>query len=125
MKYRIDTKQINGYEYITGCTLVSESDCVDIATRYLIDEPVNVADDNRRLQYAIINGLITHFPQEYSEKELAEKELRKLKAYLTDTDYIYLKCMELDLDPTYVYPDIVSKRKEARARIQELQDFDK
>ncbi len=52
-------------------------------------------------------------------------ELSTLKSYLADTDYIYPKCMELDLDPTYVYPDIVSKRKEARQRIQELQDFDK
>lgn len=52
-------------------------------------------------------------------------EIASLKSYLASTDYIYPKCMELDLDPTYVYPDIVSKRKEARQRIQELQDFDK
>jgi hypothetical protein len=52
-------------------------------------------------------------------------ELSTLKAYLADTDYIYPKCMELDLDVNSVYPDIVSKRKEARQRIQELQDFDK
>jgi hypothetical protein len=52
-------------------------------------------------------------------------ELSTLKAYLADTDYIYPKCLELGLDVTTEYADIVSKRKEARARIQELQDFDK
>lgn len=60
-----------------------------------------------------------------SQEELDAREIAQLKAYLSSTDYIYPKCMELDLDPTYVYPDIVSKRKEARQRIQELQDFDK
>jgi hypothetical protein len=29
--------------------------------------------------------------------------------------------LELDLDVTYVYPDIIQKRKDARIRIQELE----
>ena len=55
-----------------------------------------------------------------TEEELNTTEIAMLKAYLTSTDYIYPKCLELDLDVTYVYPDIVQKRKEARQRIQTL-----
>lgn len=49
-------------------------------------------------------------------------EITSLKTYLSQTDYIYPKCQELDLDVTYVYPDVVQKRKDARLRIQELEN---
>lgn len=64
-------------------------------------------------------------PPSLSQSELDAQEIATLKAYLSSTDYIYPKCLELGLDVTTEYADIVSKRKEARARIQELQDFDK
>ena len=64
-------------------------------------------------------------PPDPTQEGLDAREIAQLKAYLADTDYIYPKCLELGLDVTTEYADIVSKRKEARARIQELQDFDK
>lgn len=55
-------------------------------------------------------------------KKASLTEIATLKSYLSSTDYIYPKCQELDLDVTYVYPDLVQKRKDARLRIQELED---
>ena len=48
-------------------------------------------------------------------------EISKLKSYLTSTDYIYPKCLELALDVDVVYADVVAQRKLARNRIQELE----
>jgi hypothetical protein len=48
-------------------------------------------------------------------------EITSLKAYLSSTDYIYPKCLELGLDVNIEYADTVAKRKAARARIQELE----
>ena len=57
-----------------------------------------------------------------TQAELDAQEIASLKTYLSQTDYIYPKCQELDLDVTYVYPDVVQKRKEVRLRIQELEN---
>ena len=48
-------------------------------------------------------------------------EITSLKTYLSSTDYIYPKCLELGLDVNIEYADKVAQRKEARARIQELE----
>ena len=56
-----------------------------------------------------------------TEEELNTTEIATLKAYLTSTDYIYPKCLELDLDVDVVYADIVAQRKLARTSIQELE----
>lgn len=56
------------------------------------------------------------------EAEEAHKtEIASLKAYLSSTDYIYPKCLELGLDVNIEYADTVAQRKAARARIQELE----
>jgi hypothetical protein len=64
--------------------------------------------------------MLLGYEQIEAEKTILS-ELATLKAYLSDTDYIYPKCLELDLDVTYVYSDVVQKRKEARQRIQTLE----
>jgi hypothetical protein len=56
-----------------------------------------------------------------TQAELYAQEIASLKTYLSQTDYIYPKCQELGLDVTYVYPDVIQKRKDARIRIQELE----
>ena len=48
-------------------------------------------------------------------------EIAILKAYLSSTDYIYPKCLELGLDVNIEYAEVVQRRKEARIRIQELE----
>ena len=57
-----------------------------------------------------------------TQAELDAQEISTLKTYLSQTDYIYPKCQELDLDVTYVYLDVVAQRKAARLRIQELEN---
>ena len=48
-------------------------------------------------------------------------EIATLKSYLSATDYIYPKCLELGLDVNIEYAEVVQRRKEARIRIQELE----
>lgn len=61
---------------------------------------------------------------EYNQLHLEEQikeEIVQLKNFLTETDYIYSKCLELGLDVNIEYESIVQDRKTARARIQELE----
>ena len=50
-----------------------------------------------------------------------DDEILQLKTFLTETDYIYPKCLELGLDVDVEYADVVAQRKLARTRIQELE----
>lgn len=61
-------------------------------------------------------------PRQPSEKELATREIQELKQYLSDTDYTVIKCQELGLNYANTYPDIAVARKEARVRINELEN---
>lgn len=60
-------------------------------------------------------------PPAPSQSELDAREIASLKSYLSSTDYIYPKCLELGLDVDIEYADVVSQRKSARTRIQELE----
>ena len=58
-----------------------------------------------------------------------EWEIKKLKRYLSDTDYIITKLNEAKIEDENLfnslkteYSDILTKRKEARARINELEN---
>ena len=61
-------------------------------------------------------------PPSPSQSELDAMEIASLKAYLSSTDYIYPKCLELGLDVNMQYADTVAERIAARTRIQELED---
>lgn len=50
-----------------------------------------------------------------------DDEILQLKTFLTETDYIYPKCLELGFDVDVEYADVVAQRKLARTRIQELE----
>ena len=50
-----------------------------------------------------------------------QEEIAKLKDYLNDTDYIWNAIKEGAHDEEY-YKEIIEKRKEARARIRELEN---
>ena len=61
---------------------------------------------------------------EYNQLHLEgqiKEEIVQLKNFLTSTDYIYPKCLELGLDVNIEYADTVAQRKVARVRIQELE----
>ena len=58
-----------------------------------------------------------------------EWEIKKLKRYLNDTDYVITKLNEAKIEDEELfnslkteYSDILTKRKEARARINELEN---
>lgn len=50
-----------------------------------------------------------------------DDEILQLKTFLTETDYIYPKCLKLGFDVDVEYADVVAQRKLARTRIQELE----
>jgi len=61
-----------------------------------------------------------------TEQELAEREIAELKQFLADTDYIANKLIEAIDDAELSdlkekYADVLRRRREARARINELE----
>ena len=57
---------------------------------------------------------------EPTHEELIQREIWQLKQYLQETDYIVIKIAEGE-EPTAEALAIISKRKEARSRINELE----
>ena len=83
---------------------------------YLNGEIQEVLDEN------VINTI------EYKNIQ-KEWEIKKLKRYLSDTDYVITKLNEAKIEDENLfnslkteYSDILTKRKEARARINELEN---
>lgn len=83
---------------------------------YLNGEIQEVLDEN------VINTI------EYKNIQ-KEWEIKKLKRYLSDTDYVITKLNEAKIEDEELfnslkteYSDILTKRKEARARINELEN---
>ena len=83
---------------------------------YLNGEIQEVLDEN------VINTI------EYKNIQ-KEWEIKKLKRYLSDTDYVITKLNEAKIEDEELfnslkneYSDILAKRKEARARINELEN---
>lgn len=58
----------------------------------------------------------------YTEEQLKEMEIDKLKIYLASTDYCVIKCMDIGESMNNLYPEIQKKRAEARLRINELEE---
>ena len=54
-------------------------------------------------------------------EETPEMEIRRMKSYLSTTDYCVIKCMEMGVSPSSLYPEVMAKRAEARKRINELE----
>jgi len=85
---------------------------IDPCNKYSIEEVRDYLLDNPEMLLDL----------EAIESEKARlAEITSLKAYLSSTDYIYPKCLELGLDVNIEYADTVAQRKAARARIQELE----
>ena len=57
---------------------------------------------------------------EPTHEELIQREIWQLKQYLQETDYVVIKITEGE-EPTAEALTIISKRKEARSRINELE----
>lgn len=74
------------------------------------------------LEHDEIENILVY--REFTEKEKAEREILSLKAYLSETDWVVVKCMEMGLIPATAYPEITTKRAEARARINTLEEIE-
>ena len=57
---------------------------------------------------------------EPTQEELNQQEIRTLKDFLSKTDYVVIKITEGE-EPTAEMLEVISKRKQARARINELE----
>lgn len=55
------------------------------------------------------------------QKEDSKKEIQNLKSYLKETDWIVVKCMEVEISVREKYPEIHMQRQFARNRINELE----
>ena len=76
----------------------------------------------------IVNDPNTNRPMlvpypEPTKEEKAQQEIQNLKQYLSETDYMAIKCGELGLAMAEEYPVEYQKRKDARARINELEQL--
>ena len=84
-------------------------------------------DPHNAYTIAQVEAYLAEHPEHLLDAEAIEaerqkqQELSSLKTYLADTDYIYPKCLELGLDVNTEYAEVVEQRKNARARIQELE----
>lgn len=65
-------------------------------------------------EYQVVKNL------EPTPEEIIDQEIQQLKQYLQETDYIVIKITEGE-EPTAEALAIISRRKEARARINELE----
>ena len=79
-------------------------------------------------ELCIVDDLEVINSQEYKDM-LKENEIDSLKQYLSETDYIITKLNEAKIEDENLfnslkteYSDILTKRKEARARINELEN---
>lgn len=57
---------------------------------------------------------------EPTQEELIQQEIRNLKDFLSKTDYVVIKIAEGE-EPTAEMLEVIYKRKQARARINELE----
>ena len=94
---------------------------------YTFDENGNEEFRNKKIEEL---GLISVTDEEIAEireqkdidNQVAEKkELNTLLSYLSETDWVVVKCYELGLTVSEEYPDIYALRVAARTQINELQ----
>jgi len=89
--------------------------------------PVSELDENCIYTIEQVETYLSEYPEALLDMEMIEEErartqeITQLKSYLTSTDYIYPKCIELGLDVNTEYAEVVEQRKTTRARIQELE----
>lgn len=55
-------------------------------------------------------------------EDATQREIDELQAYLDETDYKVIKCLELGLDIDKEYPGVRTSRQNARVRIRALRD---
>ena len=117
-QYYYGTKDGENYWFYTEKTELTEIVKVFSNDEYwaLIDEANNTNCTIERGS----DGLPTLVSVTLTEEEETEIEINNLKQYLQETDYVVIKIAE-GAATTDEYADIITKRQEARAKINELE----
>lgn len=87
-----------------------------------MEDPYNAyeIEDVRVYCEANPDKVLTEHPKKLEEQN--KVEVKRLKQYLKDTDYAVIKCSEQGLDIETEYPNLKTKRQNARYRINELEE---
>ena len=112
MKFIVHTEN----DYVVSLELSTSKDAIEI--------PDEVYNSNDLTCYKFIDGKFTFDDvkkAELEQKAKDQEEINQLKAYLNSTDYIWNSIKEGGRTEEY-YAEVITKRKEARKRIQELED---
>lgn len=85
------------------------------------EDPDNLYDIDEVRAYCLANPskVLTKHPLE--DKIMYQMEIDSLKEYLYRTDYVVIKSVEEGTSARDSYAGVIEKRKEARARINELE----
>lgn len=88
-----------------------------------MEDPHNAYEIENIRTYCKANPdkVLTEHPKKLEEQNKAEVE--RLKQYLRDTDYAVIKCSEQGLNIETEYPNLKTKRQNARYRINELEEL--
>lgn len=99
--------------------------CLELSTKpEAIEIPDEVYNSQDLICYKFIDGKFTFDESKKAkleQKAKDEEEINQLKTYLNQTDYIWNSIREGGRTEEY-YADVIEKRKEARKRIQELEN---
>lgn len=87
MKYKLTTKIINNLEYVVSCTSIFENDMKNVDPKYLIDSPIDVANNDNRLCYVLKNDMLLFIPQEYNVKEMSKIVRTKRDRLIDEIDW--------------------------------------
>lgn len=117
--------KINEDNYIVGVDLEVYGSGYGVVSKE--EDPENLFDIEEVRKYCEENPdkVYSSHPLEgvIDEKQSLIDEKATLENYLNRTDYIVVKCTELGLDVETEYPEKLEKRKNARIRINEIDEL--
>lgn len=99
-------------DYYSGYNVVPKE--IDPFNQYNIEDVRAYCEANPQM-------VLAEHPLEYARSLISEQI--ELKAYLSRTDYMVVKCSERGLLMSEEYPEDYAKRQEARDRINEISEI--
>lgn len=122
--YTIETNNINDKKYLCGYRFIGELDEGQPVPSgddiYIGELPRNLFDDNFQPLYYLESNSLIKSPLPTPEIVLLKQELKKLKAFLTETDWYVIRATD---NGTPVPEEVVAQREQARIRINEIQQL--
>lgn len=92
----------------------------------ILQDYIEVPEETTLQDLKIVDGRLVLKTEEEKLEELKQEQLQKLKQYvfslLFKTDWIVIKCIDLELNIEEAYPDIKRERNLIRAWYEELKN---